>query len=256
MEDLHTLTLVFLIFAGFLAGFIDAVVGGGGLISTPALLFTGLPPNIALGTNKLAGTMGALTSTLTFIRSKKVDFHLIGRLFPLTLIGSFIGVMVVHIISPEILKPLILILLALVTIYTIFKKDWGTISKYKGFTLSRAILFGLIIFTLGFYDGFLGGGTGSFLLFSFLAVGFDFLHAAGNAKILNFCSNIMALITFICLGSVNFQYGIPMAISMIIGSWIGANVAIRKGSSYVKLIFIVVTILLIGKNLFSYLPLH
>ncbi|GGL42334.1 sulfite exporter TauE/SafE family protein [Sporolactobacillus putidus] len=249
-------TVFFLIIAGFLSGFIDAVVGGGGLISTPALLSIGLPPQIALGTNKLASATGSLTSTLTFIRSGKIDLRFAAKLVPLSLFGSFIGVLFVHFLSPAILRPLILILLITVTVYTLFKKSWGSSSTFFGLTKKNALWFVPLIFSIGFYDGFLGAGTGSFLIFSFLMLGFDFLRAAGNAKMLNFASNISALITFAFLGYVNYGIGLVMACALITGSWCGAKFAIHKGSSYVKILFIIVTIALIGKNAADYLLHH
>lgn len=253
MEDISLYTLLFLVIAGFLAAFIDSVVGGGGLISVPALLFTGLPPSTALATNKLASTMGSFTSTVTFIRSGNVNFRLVGKLFPLTIMGSLAGAYIVQHISTEVLKPLVLVLLIAVAIYTIFKKDWGTDSKYKGMSKKRGIIFAMLILALGFYDGFFGAGTGSFLIFSFLLVGFDFLQSAGNAKVLNFGSNIAALGMFLYLDVVNFAYGIPMGIAMVLGALAGSNFAIKKGVSYVRILFIAVTLVLICKNVLDYI---
>lgn len=243
----------FLLVSGFASGFIDAVVGGGGLISTPALLAAGLPPQIALGTNKLASSTGSLTSSLTFIRSGKINLKLTLKLFPLSFCGSVFGVLLVHFLSPALLRPLILLLLCAVTVYTLVNKKWGAASTFTGFTRKKAAWFLPLAFIIGFYDGFLGAGTGSFLIFSFLMLGFDFLHAAGNAKVLNFGSNIAALITFALLGYVNLMIGVIMAAGLLTGSWCGAKFAIKQGSSYVKVLFIIITVSLIGKNIFDYL---
>lgn len=245
--------LLILIIFGFLAAFIDSVVGGGGLISIPALLATGMPPSMALGTNKLASSFGSFTSAISFIRSRKVDFNIVAKLFPLSFILSIMGAFVATKLPPEYLKPLAIIMLSLVLIYTLFKKDWGDISTYQKLTKKKLILFIIIIGLIGFYDGFLGGGTGSFLLFAFLIIGFDFLSAAGNAKVLNFASNLGALLLFIVLGQVNFTYGLSMGAAMIAGSYVGSQFAIRKGVSYVKVLFVCVTVLLIGKNIFDYI---
>lgn len=253
MEMLDTHMLLFLLAAGFLAAFIDSVVGGGGLISLPALLLTGLPSTVALGTNKLASTMASCTSTISFMRSGKVNFKLVKYLFPLSLIGSAVGAYAVTKIPPEFLKPLVVVLLIGVTVYTLFKKDWGSTSTYQGITKKIAILSVTVALLVGFYDGFFGPGTGSFLLFAFLMMGFDFVGAAGNAKVLNFGSNIAGLVTFAALGHINYQYGIPMGIAMIIGALIGSQVAIRKGSSYVRPLFIGVTVLMIGKQVWDLL---
>ncbi|MED0674877.1 hypothetical protein SAMN04489735_102932 [Aneurinibacillus thermoaerophilus] len=253
MEQVSVEMLLFIMAAGFLASFIDSVVGGGGLISIPALLLTGLPSTVVLGTNKLASTMSSCTSTLSFIRSGKVNIKLVAWLFPLSLVGSALGAYTVTKIPPEFLKPLVIILLILVSIYTLFKKNWGTESTYKGLTKGLALFAIITAFVIGFYDGFFGPGTGSFLLFSFLLMGFDFVGAAGNAKVLNFASNIAGLVTFMVLGSVNYQYGIPMGLAMIAGALVGTQVAIRKGAAYVKPLFISITALLIGKQIWDML---
>jgi uncharacterized membrane protein YfcA len=245
--------LVILIVFGFLAAFIDSVVGGGGLIALPALLFTGLPPAAAVATNKLAGTIGSLTSTIIFYRSGELDLKSVYKLFPLTFIGSMIGAWTVHLMNPEVLKPLMLVMLAAVAIYTIFKKDWGGKSTYKKLSIRHFIIFIFLLFAIGFYDGFIGPGTGSFLIFAFLMIGFDFLKAAGNAKFLNFGSNISALLMFMYLGQVNYAYGLAMGIAQFVGAICGSKFAIKRGSGYVRALFITVTFLLIAKNTYDYL---
>ncbi|WP_423798319.1 TSUP family transporter [Neobacillus sp. SAB-20_R2A] len=251
--DLDPTLLMILILFGFLAAFIDSVVGGGGLIALPALLFTGLNPAGAVATNKLASTIGSLTSTFMFYRSGKLDIKSVYKLFPLTFIGSMLGAWTVHLINPEVLKPLMLIMLAAVAIYTIFKKDWGSVSTPKKLSIQHFIIFTIAIFSIGFYDGFLGPGTGSFLIFSFLLVGFDFLKAAGNAKFLNFGSNIAALLMFMFLGQVNYTYGLIMGVAQLAGAICGSKFAIKKGSGYVRALFIAVTCLLLAKNIYDYL---
>ncbi|MGI6092155.1 MAG: TSUP family transporter [Veillonellaceae bacterium] len=253
MENLSPEILAFLIVAGFLSAFIDSVVGGGGMISLPALLLTGLPPSLALGTNKMASVMGSLTSTLSFMRSGKIDYGLIKYLFPLSLLGSTLGVITVQKLPPEFLKPLVVILLIAVTIYSIFKKDWGNESTYQGMTRKVGLLSGIAAFTLGFYDGFFGPGAGSFLIFAFLMIGFDFVTAAGNARSLNFASNIAAVVTFGLAGSINFYYSIPMGLAMIVGALAGTRLAITKGATYVRPLFITVTTLLVSKQLWDLL---
>lgn len=250
--DLDPSLFFILIVFGFLAAFIDSVVGGGGLIALPALLFTGLTPAAAVATNKLAGTIGSLTSTIMFYRSRKLDLSSVYKFFPLVFIGSMIGAWTVHLMNPDILKPLMLIMLAAVAIYTIFKKDWGSISKAKRLSFKHLVVFMISIFAIGFYDGFLGPGTGSFLIFAYLMVGFDFLKAAGNAKFLNFGSNIAALMMFIYLGQIHYVYGLTMGIAQFAGAICGSKFAIKRGSGYVRALFIAVTFLLLAKNTFDY----
>ncbi|MFC7686025.1 TSUP family transporter [Ureibacillus sp. GCM10028918] len=250
--DLDPSLIIILFLFGFLAAFIDSVVGGGGLISLPALMFTGLSPSAAVATNKLAGTMGSLTSTITFYRSGNIDFKSIAKIFPFVFIASMLGAWVVHLMDPNLLKPLMLVMLAAVAVYTVFKKDWGSISTYKKLTTKKYIGFILLVSAIGFYDGFLGPGTGSFLIFAFLMIGFDFLKAAGNSKFLNFASNIGALVMFLFLGQINFAYGIIMGVAQIIGAICGSKFAIKRGSGYVRILFIVVTVLLLAKNTYDY----
>ena len=240
-----SISIILIIMAlGFLAAFIDAVVGGGGLISIPTLLAVGLPPSIALGTNKLASVFGSMTSAFRFIRSGKVDLKLVGRLFVPVFILAMLGASLATFLPAQLLKPIVIVILTLVLLYTIFKKDWGDVRRVQSFTVKKAILITILLSLIGFYDGFLGGGTGSFMMFILLMFGFDFLGAAGNAKVLNFASNLGALILFMILGEVNYLYGLIMAASMIVGSYVGAMFAIKQGVGYVKVLFIVVTALL------------
>jgi uncharacterized membrane protein YfcA len=243
--------LFFLVSIGFVAAFVDAVVGGGGLIAVPALLLTGLNPVLVLGTNKFAGTLSSLTSSVSFFFSGKINFRLVIWLVPLAFIGAAIGAYTVKQIPSEFLKPLVVFMLMAVTIYTLFKKNWGDKSTYQGLKLTSSILLAFAAFILGFYDGFFGPGTGSFLMFVFLLVGFDFVGASANAKVLNFASNLGGLIVFFLLKSVNLSYGIPLALAMIVGAIVGSRVAIQKGAAYVKPLFIIITVLLISKQLWS-----
>ncbi len=243
--------LLFICGMGFFAAFIDAVVGGGGLISIPALMMTGLPLLHVLGTNKAAAVLGACTSFITFVKSGKIDKKLIRLLFPITLLGSFVGVLVVRQIPPDFLRPLVVVMLMLVLFYIIFRRDWGRDNKYHGMTRRVLCLSMLVSFIFGFYDGFFGPGTGSFMLFAFLLVGFDFLGAAANARALNFASNLAAFLLFAYFDLIDFTYAIPMGLSMIVGAWCGARLAIKSGTSFVRPLFITVTAVLIGKQILS-----
>ncbi|QDR83090.1 TSUP family transporter [Sporomusa termitida] len=251
MDSISPEIILFLLIAGFIAAFIDSVVGGGGLVSLPALMFTGLPPSVVLGTNKLASSLCSITSTISFLRSGKIDCRLVVWLFPLSFIGSVLGAYTVRHIPPEFLKPLVVVLLIVVAIYTILKKDWGAESTYQGLTPQTKSIIALSVLAIGFYDGFFGPGAGSFFIFSFLMLGFDFVVAAGNAKVMNFASNIAAVITFIYLDSVNFYYGFIMGGAMIAGAIAGSQVAIKSGTAYVRPLFISMTSLLIGKQLWD-----
>ncbi|MBD2863429.1 TSUP family transporter [Paenibacillus sp. IB182363] len=183
MEQPSFEILIFLITAGFVASFIDSVVGGGGLISVPALLAAGLPPGIALGTNKLGGTMSSLTSSLSFLLSGKMDLRLVKKWFPLSLLGSAAGAYTVRLVPPNFLKPLVIVLLIAVTVYTLFKKKGPVLSGNPKLTVKTIAAGGLVALAIGYYDGFFGPGTGSFLLFAFVLLGFDFVTAAGGRQL-------------------------------------------------------------------------
>ncbi|MFD2614296.1 sulfite exporter TauE/SafE family protein [Paenibacillus gansuensis] len=243
--------LLFLMAAGFLAAFIDSVVGGGGLVSLPALMLAGLPPTVALGTNKLASSMSSLTSSLSFFYSGKINVKLVRWLFPLSLIGSAAGSYLVTLLPSEFLRPLVVGLLIVITVYTLFRKKKADEAKEVYITKRVLILTAAFALALGFYDGFFGPGTGAFLIFGFVLAGFDFVKAAGNAKVLNFGSNVASFATFAFLGHINYAYGIPMGFAMIVGALAGSQLAIRKGSAYVKPLFLTVTVLMIGKQLYD-----
>ncbi|MET4560331.1 putative membrane protein YfcA [Lysinibacillus parviboronicapiens] len=250
--DINLLSLATLLFFGFIASFLNAIVGGGGLISLPALMAVGLPPSTAIATNKLANTISNGTSMLTFLRAGKVDVKKIGKILPFIFIGSLIGAYTVHLVSPAILKPLMLVMLVLVATYTILKKDWGHHAEQKLLTTTKKIAFIAAFAVVGFYDGFFGPGTGSFFIFILLMMGNDFLQAAGNAKAFNFTSNLAALAMFLALGEVNFLYGLPMGFVMIFGAILGSKFALKRDTKIMRIIFIAMTCLLIVKNAWDY----
>ncbi len=245
-------TIVLLAVFGFIAAFIDSTVGGGGLISLPALLGLGMPPYLALGTNKLAGTISSATSSYTFIKNGKFDKKLMLILFPVSLIGAYFGAKTVLFVPQEFLKFLVVIMMALIFVYTLFNKRFGQDSNYKGltkFTLGIGIPF---TFLIGFYDGFFGPGTGSFFVFLMvLLFGYDFVIAAGNGRILNLASNISALFVFTLEGKVVFMTGLIMGIAMLLGANLGAKMAIKTGVRYVRPLFLVVSITLIVKMVYE-----
>ena len=246
------LILVLLAVAGAFAGFVDSIVGGGGLISVPAMLLTNLPPSMVLGSNKLSSIFGAGSASITFLRNHMVDFSLVRKLLPFTFIGSMIGTLAVVSLPPLYVKPIIIVLLVCVTLFVVFKKDWGEINRTSavaGKALYICMAFALVI---GVYDGFIGPGTGTFLIMGFIFTGFDFLHASANAKILNFTSNLASLIVFFYLGHVNIKYGLATGVGQIIGAYLGSHLAIAKGSSLVRVVFLSVTTVMLLKLVYDY----
>ncbi|MFF5995410.1 TSUP family transporter [Lysinibacillus sp. KU-BSD001] len=250
--EIDIFSILALFFFGFTGAFINSIVGGGGLITLPALLFVGLPPATAIATNKLAASMGNFTSMITFLRAGKIDVKMLGPIVPFVFVGSLLGAFTVHQVSPDILQPLVLILLIAVLAYTFVKKDFGNVETSGKATGKKKWLSLILLIGLGFYDGFFGPGTGSFMIFILLFMGFNFIEASGSSKLLNFTSNLAALLMFLLLGAVNFTYGLIMGFAMILGAYTGSKIALSKGTGFIRVLFIVVTIILILKNGYDY----
>lgn len=245
-------TMVFLCIAGFIAAFVDSIAGGGGLISLPALLLAGVPPHFSLGTNKFASTAASFTSSIKYAKSGKVNFKVLKYLIPCTLVGAVLGVSMVLKMDQSFLYTLVLVLVLFVGIYSIFSKSIGSEDRFEGTTGRNIILGCILAFVLGFYDGFFGPGTGSFLIFGLIGIyKFNFLKAGGNARILNFTSNVTSLILFAINGKIKYFYGIPVAIAMIFGARLGTIFALNHGTKLIKPIFITMSLAVAGKMLFN-----
>lgn len=244
--------ILFLLFIGFITAFVDSIAGGGGLIAVPALLSIGLSPHMVLGTNKLQGSIASIISSYEYIRSGKVNVKLIKKIIPFVILGASLGVITVRFLPSDWLKPIIVVLLILVLIYTFLKKDFGNYENPKPLTAGLISYLIIMCSIIGFYDGFFGPGTGSFLLFVFLFTGVSFVSAQANAKILNTTSNIVALIVFIKFGYVHYLYGLIMAIAGIFGAIVGTKVAVTKGSKFVKPLFFIMTVWLVLKQILSF----
>jgi len=244
--------IIIVCMAGFLGAMVDAIVGGGGLITIPALLATGMPTHLALGTNKFASSMGTISSAYHYFKSGEVNFSLLKYLLPLSLIGSALGVTTVLLMDPEFLKTLIIVMVLIIGSYTLLKKDLGLHNKFTGLTKKKIILGMILAVGLGFYDGFFGPGTGSFIIFGLIGIfGYDFKKASANSKFMNFTSNFTALILFLINGQIWFLYGLPMAVAMIIGAKVGATLAVKNGARFIKPVFIIVSFALVAKMLFE-----
>ena len=252
--------LIVLGLCAFAAGFVDAVVGGGGLIQVPALLIF-LPPDKAaviasvLGTNKLSSICGTSIALVQYAR--KVPFHwpTLGPAAPAAFICSYLGARSVSALDPAVLRPVILGLLIGVAIYTFQQKSFGAVQRAP---LSVQLQFwaGLGIGALiGFYDGFFGPGTGSFLIFAFVGLfGLDFLTAAANAKLVNFATNLSAVVYFAWSKQIYWEYALVMAVCNILGAAFGARLAILKGNLFVRRLFLLIIALLILRLGWEMLP--
>jgi uncharacterized membrane protein YfcA len=246
MPDIEVTVPIFLILfsGGFCAGFVDSIAGGGGLIALPLLLSVGLPPQLALGTNKLQGTFGTLFSSIHYLRKGAVVLtECIPGIF-FTFLGAVVGAWVIQGLDPGFIKHVIPILLLAVFFYTLFAKTLGAMPR-KALMANGAfyLIFGT---TLGFYDGFFGPGTGSFWTAALLVFqGHHMTQAAGTTRLMNFTSNIVALGLFVMGGNVVYTAGISMALGQIIGAGLGSRLAIHNGARLIRPIFLSVVFLTI-----------
>ena len=244
-------SLWLLLAAALLAGFVDAVAGGGGLIQVPAL-FAGLPreaPATLFGTNKLASIFGTLSAARRYLREVDMNWSIAVPVSVSAFVFSFAGAAVVAWLPKEVVRPLVLGLLVAVAIYTWLRPDFGRQQnepRIRGKqVLPVATLAGAL---LGFYDGFFGPGAGSFMIFAFVRLfGMDFLHASATAKIVNAATNAGAILLFAPTGHMLWALGFGMAACNIVGAQLGSRLAIRHGSGFVRLVFLIMTSLLIAK---------
>lgn len=233
----------------FLAGFVDSVAGGGGLISLPAYLFVGIPPHMASGTNKVVNSMGTALATWKYIKSGKVRIKL-GLLAAVgALIGSSIGTRIALFLNQEVLQTILLIALPVAAIILTIKKDFGndTDTTPHEDTAKESITCLLIGLVMGCYDGMIGPGTGTFMIMAFTAVvGMDLLTASGCAKMGNLASNISSAVLWILSGQVMFALVIPCALFNLLGNYLGAQYAIKGGSKKIRgMIFLVLGLLFV-----------
>ncbi|MBT0741538.1 TSUP family transporter [Campylobacter lari] len=248
--ELELTYYVILFFVAAFAGCVDAIVGGGGLITIPALFACGIPPHLALATNKLQSTLGSLTAVLAYRKSVHIEKIALGILF--TAIGAAIGTYAVLLIDQNAVKIIVLICLILIFLYTIFKPDLGHVhNKAKMSTTSFQITFGLL---LGFYDGFLGPGTGSFWIFAcVIFLGFSMKNASINTKILNFTSNVVALGVFLYSYEVLWKVGILMGIGQVLGAFVGSKLVLKTQGTFIKKLFLTMVALTIAKVAYDYI---
>jgi len=240
---METYIIIILCIASFFAGFIDAIVGGGGLIQTPValLVLPHVPVASIIGTLKIPGFSGTSMATYYYLKKVKIDWKLFGILALVSFVFAFIGSNLLTIVPNDFMKPILLLVLVSLLIYTYFKKDFGqfTISKLSKKQV-YLVAIGISMF-LGFYDGFIGPGTGSLLIMAFVAfLGFDFMQSSAYAKLVNLATNIGSITLFVLKGKIIWSVAVPMAICNVTGAWLGARLAISKGNQFIRIFFLVV----------------
>lgn len=234
------------------AGFVDAAAGGGGLISLPAYIFAGVPIHTAYGTNKFANCIGTSVASIKFFKSGKLEIKTALLASGGALIGSALGAKLTLLLSEVYLQYCLIIILPIVSIFLIFNRNFGEdVQNEIDFKKLYPIIL-LVGVAIGVYDGFFGPGTGTFLVLAFTSIcKFNIITSSGNAKMVNLASNLAALIVFLLNGKVAIMIGIPAAIASIIGNYIGAHFAIKKGVKFIKPIILIVIIMLFSKIVIS-----
>jgi uncharacterized protein len=235
--------IVLLCIAAFLAGFIDAIVGGGGLVQLPAALviLNSFPVVTVVGSLKIPAFCGTFSATTQYLKKVKVKWQLMTVACTIAFFAAYAGSETLTHVSNSFMKPVLLIILVVVLIYTYSKKNFGQHEEKEHDHKTELIYVSAISLVIGFYDGFIGPGAGSFLILVFIALlGFDFLHASAHAKMVNLATNLGSITLFLFKGKIVWLIALPMAASNMLGSIIGANLAITKGNKFIRIFFLIV----------------
>lgn len=239
--------------ASYLAGVLDSIAGGGGLVTMPAMLLAGVPPHASLGTNKFASSLGTAMSLFTYARSGLVEWHTAPLGIAASLTGAWSGSLVALYLDPALMGKVMVGLLPVGMLITLLpkKENRGKPVILSGPRFWMAL--GFVGFGVGMYDGFFGPGAGSFYILAFhWVLRMGLIQASATAKIFNLASNIGALATFLWHGEVFFALGIPMAIASMAGNWTGSRIAIKKGAPMVRKVLLVSLSLLMVSLLYKY----
>jgi uncharacterized membrane protein YfcA len=241
--------------AVFLAGVVDSMAGGGGLLSVPAYLAAGLPPHLALGNNKFSSAAGTLFATLRYHQGRLIDTRVALLAGGLSLLGAMAGSRVVLLVNPGFLRYLLVALIPLITLFTLFNQSLGRHNLSAAQPLRRKYLLSALAgLLIGFYDVFFGPGTGTFLiLFYTIALKYDFVTANANTKVANLASNLGALAVFIAKGQIVYLIGVPAMAAGVAGNLLGAQLVLKKGNRAIRPIFVGVLVLLFAKIVYDLL---
>lgn len=237
----------------FLAGLIDSIAGGGGLISLPAYLAGGLPPHLALGNNKFSSALGTLFSTARYFKHGMIDLPVAICSAVFALAGSFLGTRSVLLMKPDFLNYVLLILIPIIALFTLFNGKIGEKSEAGSKPLPVKLVLGSIAgLAVGFYDGFFGPGTGTFLIiFYAILLKYDFVEANGNTKVVNLSSNLASLITFLLFGKIQLALAVPAAVLGIAGNLVGSKLVVNRGAKIIKPVFILALLILFSKIVYD-----
>lgn len=239
----------------FLAGLIDSVAGGGGLISLPAYLVAGLPPHLATATNKCSSTFGTILTTVRYLKHGHVHARSAVLSVFFALLGSWLGARLNIVLPEKYLYYFLLAALPVIAVFLLVKRDFGAENRMDKLSPTALLVrCAIIALVIGAYDGFFGPGTGTFLVIALTGLcGFDLLTATGNAKVMNLSSNIAAFVTFAIGGNILWALGIPAALCGIAGQYVGSGLALKKGAKIIRPMFLVVLVLLLCTVLYDVL---
>ena len=253
---MDTFTLVLLCLFAFSAGFVDAIAGGGGLIQTPAalILLPQFPVATVIASLKIPAFSGTGFAVMQYLKKVKVNLSLAALMCITAFMAAAAGSQVLLMVSNRFMKPVIFLVLVFVAVYTYSRKNFG-VHTQKTHSVKRQMFYAFLIsLIMGFYDGFIGPGAGSFLILGFISVlGFDFLLASANAKLVNLSTNLGSIILFLIKGTIIWRIALPMAICNSLGAMLGAQLAISKGNTFIRLFFLVIisaTLLRFGYDVF------
>lgn len=243
--------LVVAALASFAAGFVNAIAGGGGLVSIPILfgLFPTAPAATLFGTNKAAMVWGTVWASAAYGRRVRLPWTMLAPALVAAVVGGVVGAWLVTQVPSDWLRRAVPFMLAGVLAYTIAVPNLGHVHAPRHEPRREAVIGSVIAGVLGLYDGFFGPGTGSFFIFAFVRLlGFDFLNAVASAKVLNTATNLGSLVLFAWCGNVWWAFVLPMAVANVAGSWLGAHLALAHGSRFIRWVFLVATAALILKS--------
>lgn len=244
--------MIFLVIASFFAGYVDSIAGGAGLILIPAFIVAGLPPQLALGQEKLVSTVGTIAAIRNFLKSKSIIWKIVPLGIISALIGAYLGARLVLIIPVEILTYVIFGLLPIGLLATLFKGKIADSNHENNSYKNAPFLVVIVCLIVGFYDGFFGPGTGSIFIICLCLINrLNLLNASATSKIFNFSSNIGAFIAFLIAGKMAFLIGIPMIIANLLGNHIGSKQAIHTNGSIIKKVLVLTVIILIVTLIFQ-----
>ncbi|WGK68753.1 TSUP family transporter [Candidatus Haliotispira prima] len=248
LADYLIIGISILVFVSFVAGFLDSIAGGAGLVLVPAFILTGMPPQLALGQEKLVSTLGTISAIYNYFKNGKIIWKVVGYGIPTALIGAYLGGKVILAIDESIVGKIIFFMIPIGLLFSFMPKRTKSDKEYQPGKKDIWIVLPLTCFVIGFYDGFFGPGTGSLLILAlhFLAR-MPLIESSATSKIFNFASNVGAFVAFAIAGKMAFLISIPMVVGSIAGNYLGSHLTLKNGEKIIKpLIFISISILFIS----------